>query len=70
MGRESRWAIVVYPLKESNNSEQQERDKWQGQNDVTCYYGNLVPMATEICLHRFAADSIQTLCLEHMSPGL
>ena len=32
MGEESRWAAVVYPLKESNNSEQQERNTWQGQN--------------------------------------
>ena len=38
-------------------------------NDVTCNYGNLVSMETEIYLHRFAVDSIQTLCLEHMSPG-
>ena len=32
MGQRSRWAAVAYPLKESNNSEQQERNKWQGQN--------------------------------------
>ena len=38
-------------------------------NDVTCNYGNLVSMATEIYLHRFAVDTIQTLYLEHMSPG-
>ena len=38
-------------------------------NDVTCNYGNLVSMATEIYLHWFAVDSIQTLYLEHMSPG-
>ena len=36
-------------------------------NDVTCNYGNLVSMATEIYLQRFAVDSIQTLYLEHMS---
>ena len=36
-------------------------------NDVTCNYGNLVSMATEIYLHWFAVDSIQTLYLEHMS---
>ena len=38
-------------------------------NDVTCSYGNLVSMATEIYLHRFAVDRIQTLYLKHMSPG-
>ena len=38
-------------------------------NDVTCNYGNLVSMATEIYLHWFAVDSIQTLYLEHMFPG-
>ena len=38
-------------------------------NDVTFNYGNLVSMATEICLHWFAVDSIQTLYLERMSPG-
>ena len=38
-------------------------------NDVTCNYGNLVSMATEIYLHRFAVDGVQTLYLEHMSPG-
>ena len=27
-----KWATDVYALKESNNSEQQERNKWQGQN--------------------------------------
>ena len=32
MGQGSRWAAVVYPLKELNNSEQQERNKWQGPN--------------------------------------
>ena len=37
-------------------------------NDVTCNYGNLVSMATEIYLHRLAVDGIQTLYLEHMSP--
>ena len=37
-------------------------------NDVTCNYGNLVSMATEKHIHRFAVDSIQTLYLEHMSP--
>ena len=31
MGQGSRWATVVYPVKESNNSEQQERSKLQGQ---------------------------------------
>ena len=34
-------------------------------NAVTCNYGNLV----SIYLHRFAVDSIETLYLEHMSPG-
>ena len=38
-------------------------------NDVTCNYGNLVSMATEIYLHRFAVDSIQTLYLEHSALG-
>ena len=38
-------------------------------NDVTCNYGNLVSMATEIYLHKFAVDGIQTLYLEYMSPG-
>ena len=38
-------------------------------SDVTCNYGNLVSMATEIYLHRFAVDGIQTLYLKHMSPG-
>ena len=38
-------------------------------NDVTCNYGNLVSMATEIYLYRFAVDSTQTLYLEHMSSG-
>ena len=38
-------------------------------NDVTCNYGNLVSMATEIYFHRLAVDGIQTLYLEHMSPG-
>ena len=37
-------------------------------NDVTCNYGNFVSMATEIYLHRFAADGIQPLYLEHVSP--
>ena len=37
-------------------------------NDVTCNYGNLVCMATEMHLHWFTIDSIQTLYLEHMSP--
>ena len=36
---------------------------------VTCNYGNLVFMATEVYLHWFAVDSIQTLYLEHMSFG-
>ena len=31
IGGESRWATVVYLLIELNNSEQQERNKWQGQ---------------------------------------
>ena len=39
-------------------------------NNVTCNYGNLVSMATEIYLHRFAINGIQTLYLEHMSPGV
>ena len=38
-------------------------------NYVTCNYGNLVSLATEIYLHRFAVESTQTLYLEHMSPG-
>ena len=38
-------------------------------NDVTCNYGNLVSMATEIYLHRFALDGIQTQYLDRMSPG-
>ena len=38
-------------------------------NGVACNYGNLVSMATEIYLHRFAVDGIQTLYLEHMPPG-
>ena len=38
-------------------------------NDVTCNYGSLVSMATEIYLHRFAVYGIQTLYLEHMSPA-
>ena len=38
-------------------------------NDVTGNYGNLVSMAMEICLHRFAVDGIKTLYLEHISPG-
>ena len=38
-------------------------------NDVTCNYENVVSMATEIYLHRFAVDSIQTLHLKHMTPG-
>ena len=38
-------------------------------NYVTCNHGNLVSMATEIYLHRFAVDGIQNLYLEHMSPG-
>ena len=37
-------------------------------NDVTCDYGNLVSMVTEIYLHRLTADGIQTLYLEHMFP--
>ena len=32
-------------------------------------YGNLVAMAIEVYLHRFAVDGIQTLYLEHMSLG-
>ena len=32
MGQELQWATVVYPLKELNNSELQERNKWQAQN--------------------------------------
>ena len=36
-------------------------------NDVTCNYQNLVFMATEIYLQRFAVDGIQTLYLEQMS---
>ena len=28
MGQESRWATVVYSVKEWNNSEQLERNKW------------------------------------------
>ena len=38
-------------------------------NDVTWNYENLGSVATEIYLPRFAVDSIQTLYLEHMSPG-
>ena len=38
-------------------------------NDVTCNFGNLVSMATETYLHRFAVDGIQILYLEGMSPG-
>ena len=38
-------------------------------NNVTCNYGNLISIATEVYLHRFAVDGIQTLYLEHMSPG-
>ena len=38
-------------------------------NDVTCNYGNIVSMATEMYLHRFSVDGIQTLYLEHISPG-
>ena len=38
-------------------------------NDVTCNYGKLVSMTTEIYLHRSAVDSIQTFYLEHKSPG-
>ena len=36
--------------------------------NVTCNYGNFVSMATEIYIHRFAVDSIQTLYFEHMFP--
>ena len=32
MGQGSRCANIAYPLKESNNSEQQERNKWRRQN--------------------------------------
>ena len=39
-------------------------------NDETCNYGNLVSMATEIYLHRFAVNGIQTLYLDHMSPRI
>ena len=38
-------------------------------NDVSCIFGNLVSMATEIDLHRFAIVSIENLYLEHMSSG-
>ena len=38
-------------------------------SDATYNYGNLLSMATEIYLHRFAVDGIQTLYLEHMSLG-
>ena len=38
-------------------------------NNVAWNYGNLVSTATEICLHKFAFNSIQTLYLEHMFPG-
>ena len=38
-------------------------------NHVTCNFGNLVTMGTEIYLHSFAVDGIQFLYLEHMSPG-
>ena len=38
-------------------------------NDVTCNNGNPVSMATKIYLHRFTVNGIQTLYLEHMSPG-
>ena len=38
-------------------------------NGVTCNYGNLVSMATELYLHWFAIDSIQAFYLEHMSLG-
>ena len=34
-----------------------------------CNYGHIVSMATEIYIHRFAVDGMQTLYLEHMSPG-
>ena len=37
-------------------------------NGLTCNYGNLVSMATEIYLRMFAVDGIQTSYLEHMSP--
>ena len=30
---------------------------------------SLVSMATELYLHRFAVNGIETLYLEHMSPG-
>ena len=30
--KESKWAAVVYPMKSQTNSEQQERNKQQGQN--------------------------------------
>ena len=39
MGQGSKCAVVVYPLKESNNSEQQERNKWQGQNGARVKIG-------------------------------
>ena len=37
-------------------------------NDVTCNYEDVVSMATEIYLQRFAVDGIQILFLEHISP--
>ena len=39
-------------------------------NDVSCNCGNLVSMTTEIYLHRFAVDSIQTIYLGRISPGV
>ena len=44
MGNESRWATVVYPLKESNNSEQQDRNKWKSQIGPKSQNGPIVKM--------------------------
>ena len=38
-------------------------------NYLTCNYGNIVSMATEIHLRRFAVANTQILYLEPVSPG-
>ena len=54
MGQESRWAAVVYPLKELNyNSEQKEKNKWQGQSGprVKMGYCCLPPERVELTVN-------------------
>ena len=53
MGQKSRWAAAVYPLKELNSSEQQERNRWQGQNGprVKMGYCCLPPERVELTVN-------------------